>query len=301
MNSSLTSAQQEIREGVDKVCTRFGDDYWLERDTDGEFPHAFHKALSRGGLARHRHAGGLWRVGARHHGSGDHDADDRPIGCGLLRRLGGAHEHLRAQPRGGVRHRGAEAPLPAAADRRQGEVLLCRHGARRRPRHHAPQDAGREARQRLCHPRAEDLDLDRAGGRPRAAARPHHAARGGEEAHRGSLALLYGARSQVRGGPRHRQDGPQGRGLQPAVLRRHAGAARGPHRRGGQGLRVHPARHEPRADTHCGRGGGRGPRGAGARHALRQGAHRVRPADRAEPGRSSTRSRGAGWSSRRRT
>ena len=61
MNSSLTPAQQEIREGVDKVCTRFGDDYWLERDTDGEFPHAFHKALSRSGLARHRHAGGLRR------------------------------------------------------------------------------------------------------------------------------------------------------------------------------------------------------------------------------------------------
>ncbi len=49
MNSSLTSAQQEIREGVDKVCARFGDDYWLERDTDGEFPHAFHKALAEAG------------------------------------------------------------------------------------------------------------------------------------------------------------------------------------------------------------------------------------------------------------
>ena len=49
MNSSLTSAQQEIREGVDKVCARFGDDYWLERDTDGEFPHAFHKALADAG------------------------------------------------------------------------------------------------------------------------------------------------------------------------------------------------------------------------------------------------------------
>jgi acyl-CoA dehydrogenase len=32
---------------------------------------------------------------------------------------------------------------------------------------------------------AEDLDLHRAGGRSCAAARPHHAARGGQEAHRG--------------------------------------------------------------------------------------------------------------------
>jgi acyl-CoA dehydrogenase len=49
MNSSLTPAQQEIREGVDKVCARFGDDYWLERDADGAFPHDFHKALAEGG------------------------------------------------------------------------------------------------------------------------------------------------------------------------------------------------------------------------------------------------------------
>src|SRR5262245_27096309 len=49
MNSSMTPAQQEIREGVDKVCARFGDDYWLERDADGEFPHGFHKALAEAG------------------------------------------------------------------------------------------------------------------------------------------------------------------------------------------------------------------------------------------------------------
>jgi acyl-CoA dehydrogenase len=46
---SLTPAQQEIREAVAKVCARFGDDYWLARDADGEFPHAFHKALAEDG------------------------------------------------------------------------------------------------------------------------------------------------------------------------------------------------------------------------------------------------------------
>ena len=61
MNSSLTPAQQEIREAVLKVCARFGDDYWLERDTDGEFPHEFHQRARRRRLARHRHAGGLRR------------------------------------------------------------------------------------------------------------------------------------------------------------------------------------------------------------------------------------------------
>src|SRR5215470_10339575 len=46
---SLTPAQQDIRDGVLKICTRFGDDYWLARDTDGHFPHDFHKALAEAG------------------------------------------------------------------------------------------------------------------------------------------------------------------------------------------------------------------------------------------------------------
>ena len=49
MSLSLTSAQQEIREAVLKICARFGDDYWLARDTDGVFPHEFHKALAEAG------------------------------------------------------------------------------------------------------------------------------------------------------------------------------------------------------------------------------------------------------------
>ena len=49
MEPSLTSAQQEIRETILKVCAAFGDEYWLERDRDGEFPHAFHRAIADGG------------------------------------------------------------------------------------------------------------------------------------------------------------------------------------------------------------------------------------------------------------
>ena len=49
MDFSLTSAQQEIREAVLKICARFGDDYWLARDTDGAFPHEFHQALAGAG------------------------------------------------------------------------------------------------------------------------------------------------------------------------------------------------------------------------------------------------------------
>jgi acyl-CoA dehydrogenase len=49
MGLSLTPSQQEIREAILKVCARFADDYWLARDTDGSFPHEFHKALAEAG------------------------------------------------------------------------------------------------------------------------------------------------------------------------------------------------------------------------------------------------------------
>ena len=49
MDATLTPAQQEIREAIFKLCENFGEDYWLERDRDGEFPHAFHRAVADGG------------------------------------------------------------------------------------------------------------------------------------------------------------------------------------------------------------------------------------------------------------
>ena len=38
-----------IRQGVRAVVTRFDDDYWLARDTDGRFPSEFHRAMAEGG------------------------------------------------------------------------------------------------------------------------------------------------------------------------------------------------------------------------------------------------------------
>ena len=49
MDFSLTEDQQAIRENVGRVCARFGDDYWLDRDDSGEFPHDFHKAMAEAG------------------------------------------------------------------------------------------------------------------------------------------------------------------------------------------------------------------------------------------------------------
>ena len=38
-----------MRDAIEKICARFGDDYWLKRDSDGEFPHEFHRALAADG------------------------------------------------------------------------------------------------------------------------------------------------------------------------------------------------------------------------------------------------------------
>jgi len=44
-----TEEQLRIREAIGKLCARFGDDYWLERDREGRFPADFHQALARDG------------------------------------------------------------------------------------------------------------------------------------------------------------------------------------------------------------------------------------------------------------
>jgi acyl-CoA dehydrogenase len=49
MTFALTEDQLEIREAVARLCTRFGDDYWLKKDEEGGFPHEFHQAMADGG------------------------------------------------------------------------------------------------------------------------------------------------------------------------------------------------------------------------------------------------------------
>ena len=49
MNFSLSDDHRAIREGVQAVMRTFDDAYWLARDDDGEFPHAFHRAMADAG------------------------------------------------------------------------------------------------------------------------------------------------------------------------------------------------------------------------------------------------------------
>jgi len=49
MDFSPTPEQARIREAIEKLCERFGDEYWLARDKNGEFPKEFHQACARDG------------------------------------------------------------------------------------------------------------------------------------------------------------------------------------------------------------------------------------------------------------
>lgn len=49
MEIALSGEQEAIRDGVQKVCDRFGDDYWSQKDQDKQFPFEFHKAMADGG------------------------------------------------------------------------------------------------------------------------------------------------------------------------------------------------------------------------------------------------------------
>jgi acyl-CoA dehydrogenase len=49
MDFSLTSEQTAIRDSIAELCATFDDQYWLERDRTGAFPHELHRALSQNG------------------------------------------------------------------------------------------------------------------------------------------------------------------------------------------------------------------------------------------------------------
>jgi acyl-CoA dehydrogenase len=49
MDFSLSPEQEAIRAAVEKICVRFGDDYWLAKDRDGGFPDDFHRAFADAG------------------------------------------------------------------------------------------------------------------------------------------------------------------------------------------------------------------------------------------------------------
>ena len=49
MSTGISDEQRMIRDSITKLCEPFDDHYWLERDTDGVFPHAFCDAIAKAG------------------------------------------------------------------------------------------------------------------------------------------------------------------------------------------------------------------------------------------------------------
>ncbi|MCG7360170.1 acyl-CoA/acyl-ACP dehydrogenase, partial [Roseomonas sp. ACRSG] len=49
MDFAYTPEQDALREAIARICAGFGDEYWLQRDKDGEFPRDFCAALARDG------------------------------------------------------------------------------------------------------------------------------------------------------------------------------------------------------------------------------------------------------------
>lgn len=45
----MTGERRQIRESIRTLCDKFDDDYWLEKDTNHEFPHDFRKAIAADG------------------------------------------------------------------------------------------------------------------------------------------------------------------------------------------------------------------------------------------------------------
>jgi acyl-CoA dehydrogenase len=46
---SFSPEQDAIKSAIERICARFGDDYWLKKDKEGGFPHDFHKAFADDG------------------------------------------------------------------------------------------------------------------------------------------------------------------------------------------------------------------------------------------------------------
>ena len=49
MDFGLTDEQQAIRDAIARICAKFDDEYWLNKDREGGFPHEFHQAIARDG------------------------------------------------------------------------------------------------------------------------------------------------------------------------------------------------------------------------------------------------------------
>ena len=174
------------------------------------------------------------------------DPPDHPRERRQRRRVPRADVHHGHAPP--ARQRSAEEAVPAEnRDGRPAPAGVRGDRAERGLGHDDAADHGDPARRPLRRERPEDVHLARDAVRPDAAARPHDAAGSGQEARRRPVRvpLRHPQAPGLRDPAAPHDDEPLD---ERALLRQRRDPRRQPHRRGGQGLPLHPRRHERRAD-----------------------------------------------------
>ena len=298
MDFAFTDDQLAIKDSVGKLCAQFDDKYWLKKDKEGGFPEDFYQAMAD--------AGWLGIAMPEEYGGAGLGITEAAImmqavaesGAGPAGRLGDPHEHLRAQPGRGVRHRGAEAAHPARiiTGKDKGCFAVTEPDAGLNTTA-LKTKAERDGNGYVVHGKKIWISTAQVADKMLLIARttPQDKCKRPTD----GLTLFYTDLDRRK--VEVREIDKMGRkavdsnqvfidGLQ--------GAARGPHRRGGQGLPVHPARPEPRAHPDRRRGDRHRPRGArrAPRNTPRSASCSAGRSARTR--RSSIRSPRAGWSSR---
>ena len=228
---SMTEAADlaPIREAVRALCADFPGEYWRTLDRERAYPAEFVAALTKAGFL-------AALIPEEYGGSGL----TMSAAAAIMEEIQAVGLQRRRLPRADVhdghgaaaRQRRAEAALSAGdRARRVAAAGVRRHRADLGHRYAQPAHHGRARRRSLYRQRPEDLDLACRAFRSDAAAGAHHAARGGEVAHRRAFGFhRRHARSQSNG-PDHppdpHHDEPR---HHRSVLREYAGAGGQPDR-----------------------------------------------------------------------
>ena len=241
-----TADYAEIREGVAQVCARFPGEYWRVLDRERAYPKEFVDALVADGYL-------AAMIPETYGGSGLNLTAAAAIleeihrnGCNA------AACHAQMYTMGTVLRHGSDAQkdtyLPKIAS---GELRLQAFGVTE-PTSGTDTLALKTTAKRVGDEYVingpENLDVPRRALRPDAAARPHHAAGGRQEAHRRALGVPDRPPGMRRARRHHPADPDDDQSLHHGSLlrqRSHSGLLA--RRRRGAGLPLHPLGHERRA------------------------------------------------------
>ena len=172
MDFSLSPEQQQIRDEVRKLCVKFDDAYWLEKDRTGDFPHELHAALAA--------AGWLGIAMPEAYGGAGLGITEAVIMMQAIAESGAAMSGASAVH---INIFGLQPVVVFGTDEQKRRMLPPLIGP-------------------------EDLDFHRAGRKQNSHPRAHHPARPRQAQDRGAEPVLHRSRSQPGCRARDRQDGP---------------------------------------------------------------------------------------------